>query len=127
VPGLAILLALFLVEAPALAQSPNYTDVNQIEAARALEKVAGKPLSGKAGEAEQVEWVRARMAWIALERLQGQEEKALKIFAGCGGYCERHSPEKEWKALRTWACAKSPKAAPCGAKAQKAKAQKPPR
>jgi|GEM_PF-4557503 len=106
---LALLLSL-----SALAQEsvPSYTDTNSVQALRNLEQIAGKNPK-KLPDAELVEWVRARFAWIALLRLEGKIPEALKVFEGCEAYCVKHGPSEEWKALRAWGCGKSKAASPC--------------
>lgn len=92
----------------------TYTDVNMIEARRNLEKVIASPFTSQYTEAEKVEWVKARLALIALERLQGNEAKALKIFDDCGNYCAKFAAASEWDALKRWACSRNSSAKPCG-------------
>ncbi len=116
---------LLLLPALALAapeKASIYIEGNVVQAARVLEGICSKDFNDLAGEAEQVEWVKARLAWIALERLRGRDEEALRICSACDLYCERHAPEREWAALRAWACGKKKEANPC---LKKTKAQKP--
>ncbi len=96
-----------------------------LEAAKAMERLSQQNPK-KLSEAEKIEWARARLAWIALKRLQGQEGEALQIFQGCQGFCEKYGPEKEWKSVRAWGCAKKREAIPCLSGSTKAKTQKPP-
>jgi hypothetical protein len=103
-------------------QASLYIEGNAVQSARTLESICAKDFKSLAAEAEQLEWVKARLAWISLERLRGQEAEALKIFAGCGNYCEKHAPEREWRSLKAWACGKKKEAIPC---LSKTKAQKP--
>lgn len=89
-----------------------YTDTNSVQALRNLKQIAGKSPK-KLPEPELVEWVRARFAWIALLRLEGKVQDALKVFEGCESYCAKHGPSEEWKALRDWGCGKKKAAPPC--------------
>lgn len=73
--------------------------------------------------AERIEWVNARLAAIALARLQGKESDALTLFDGCGSYCEKFGNGEEWKAVKAWGCAKKRDTSVCPGKT---KAQKPP-
>lgn len=90
----------------ASAETPlPYTDTNSVQALRNLEKISAKDPK-KCSEAEGAEWARARFAWIALLRLEGKEKQALNVFSGCGKFCEKWGPEKEWPALKAWGCAR---------------------
>lgn len=71
---------------------------------------------------EKAEWVRARLAAIALARLQAKEDEALKLFEGCGQTCEKHGRGAEWKAVKAWGCQKKRDTDVC---LLKTKAQKP--
>jgi hypothetical protein len=102
----------FLTAAYAQNSTPNLTDINSAEARRNLEKVASRSADGLS-EAELVEWTKARLAWIALNRLEGREDEALKLFSGCGKTCAHYAPDKEWKALQAWGCSKAGKIPPC--------------
>lgn len=102
-----IFLALIFVGGLASAQEPPiYVNNLSVEAGQAMAKIASRDPSGIKSEAELVEWARARLAWIALRRLQGQEKEALAIFEGCGQTCEKYGSEKEWSAARAWGCQK---------------------
>lgn len=104
-------------------ESPSlYIETNAVQAARVMKGICSKDFGSLKGEGERLEWVRARLAWIALERLQGRDEEALRIFEGCGGHCAGYAPEKEWSALKEWACGKKKEAKPC---LSNTKAQKP--
>lgn len=105
------------------AAPPIYVNTFSVEAAKGMEKIGGRPVAELTSDAERMEWARARLAWIALTRLQGQEAEALKIFSGCGDICGRFGPEKEWASTRSWGCGRQPGALPCAPK--KTKAQKP--
>ena len=109
------LLFISLCFGQAFAQT-SYTDVNMIEARRNLEKVIASDYSAQYTEAEKVEWVKARLALIALERLQGNEAKALKVFDDCREYCGKFAASGEWGSLKKWACSKNPNAKPCAKK-----------
>lgn len=116
----------FLVAALAIAgeESPSlYIETNAVQAARALQEISSKDFDSLSNEGERLEWVRARIAWIALERLRGREEEALRIFEGCRGHCSAFAPDREWKALKAWAYGKKKEATPC---LFNTKAQKPP-
>lgn len=122
--------ALFLTIA-SLAATPNsYTEVNSVESERVIQSITKRSFSSLSTEAEQVEWVRARMAGIALARLRGQESQALDYFIGCETYCQRHAPEKEWATVKAWGCTKKKEAKIClpksTSKTTNTKAQKPP-
>jgi hypothetical protein len=93
--------ALALAQA-SLAQLP-YTDTNSEVALRNLRTI-GERDPASLSEAEGVEWVRARFAWVALLRLQGNEKGALAVFAGCGDACGKWGPSSEWAALKKWGC-----------------------
>lgn len=105
------------------AAPPAYVNTFSLDAANVMRKIAGRPVEELKTDAERMEWARARLAWIALARLQGQEAEALKIFSDCGDICGRFGPEKEWDATRSWGCGRQPGALPCAPK--KTKAQKP--
>jgi len=63
----------FLLGAAALAVAPPpYTDTNSEVALRNLSAISAKD-PGALSDSEGVEWVRARFAWIALLRLEGDE------------------------------------------------------
>ncbi len=81
-------------------------DQSVMGALNSVSAEASKEYSSLVTEAEQVGWVRARLAWIALERLRGQESDALKVFVGCRTYCAKHAPAGEWNAVKAWGCAK---------------------
>lgn len=117
---LALLAGALALAAPE--KAALYIEGNVVQAARLLEGICSKDFNDLAGEAEQVEWVKARLAWVSLERLRGREEEALRIFSACDVYCEKHAPEKEWASLKAWACGKKKEANPC---LSKTKAQKP--
>ena len=91
---------------------PSYTGTNSVQAKRVLEKLCARDASALS-EAEGVEWVRGRFAWVALLRLEGKEDEALKVFEGCGSYCAKWGPSGEWAALRKWGCGKRKNAIPC--------------
>ena len=97
---------------PAPEQAPSYTDTNSVEALRNLRKIDTKD-PAKLSEAELVEWVRARFAWIALLRLQGKEKDALEVFAQSRRWCEKHGPSGEWRALKSWGCKRDSGLGPC--------------
>ncbi len=113
-PALLQLLLLSAAMAAARPEEPVpvYTDINSVQALRNLEKITGRNPKGMA-ESELSAWVRARMARIALLRLEGRVEEALSVFGECGRYCEMHGPTEEWRALKSWGCGKRAKAAPC--------------
>jgi hypothetical protein len=67
-------------------------------------RVIGARDPARLSDAESVEWVRSRFAWVALLRLQGKDDEALEVFEGCRSYCKRWGPSGEWEALRKWAC-----------------------
>lgn len=92
--------ALALAAAP-----PPYTDTNSEVALRNLSVIGAKD-PATLSEAEGVEWVRARFAWIALLRLQGNEPAAVAVFAGCKDACAKWGPTSEWAALKKWGCAR---------------------
>ncbi len=108
-----LLLSLFLPD-PGL--SETYLNANQVQARRLMEKIAKQPYSQLASDPERNEWARARLAWVALERLAGNEKAALEIFAGCERFCEKYGPESEWVATKKWACQKQPKQKICRGK-----------
>lgn len=116
----ALLLSLSLIACanqPGTAAPPPepgaYVNVLSVEAVRAMEKIAGKDPASLHEAAELGEWARARLAWVSLARLQGREEEALRIFAGCRQVCREHGPAAEWTTARTWACAKRKDLEPC--------------
>ena len=91
----------------------TYTDTNSIHAQKVLEKLASRdPALLK--DAERAEWARARLAWVALLRLEGKEEEASKVLEGCAQACRKWGPEKEWLAAKDWACRRSPQLKICG-------------
>ena len=98
-----------------------------LEASQAMDKVAKRDPHSLESEADLVDWARARIAWIALRRLQGRESEALTIFEGCEEICKKYGPEKEWRAAKTWGCQKKREAKPClsSSSHKKTKAQKP--
>lgn len=100
--------AAFAAEEPA----PTFTDTNSVQALRTLEKLTERSPKGLP-DSELVEWVRARFARIALLRLEGRADEALKVFGGCAKVCEKHGSSEEWKALKSWGCRKNKGAAPC--------------
>jgi hypothetical protein len=81
-------------------------------ARRNMEKIAVRD-PAKLSESELVEWTKARLAWIALSRLEGREDEALRLFAGCGKFCVAYAPDQEWAALKAWGCARKKNASPC--------------
>jgi hypothetical protein len=107
---------------------PRYVNNLSFPAEQAMEKIASRKPKEIHSEAEWVDWARARLAWVALRRLQGRERDALRVFAGCGSYCEKYGPEKEWEAEKRWGCPKKREAVPClsSTKTNKTKAQNPP-
>jgi len=105
--------------------TPVYVNNLSIQAASAMEKIASRDPKKLQSELELREWARARLAWIALKRLQGRDTEAIVIFEGCGEFCQKHGPEKEWLAQKEWGCQKKREANPC--LSLKTKAQKPPR
>lgn len=111
---------------PALAaENAVYVNSLSTQAAKAMEEQASKDPKSLTSETELSEWAKARLAWIALKRLQGREKEALVIFEGCGEFCQKFGSEKEWEAHRAWGCQKKREANPC--LSLKTKAQKPPR
>ncbi|HEY8280481.1 MAG TPA: hypothetical protein VIH99_12705 [Bdellovibrionota bacterium] len=80
-----------------------YTDTNSVQALRNLEALSSRN-PAKLGEAEGVEWAKAMFARIALLRLEGKEDRAAEVIAGCGPYCGKWGPGKEWPALKKWGC-----------------------
>lgn len=118
---------IILISLPVWAANKSYTDVNSIEAERAMKGIVSVPYTALTTEADQVEWVKARIAWIALERLRGREAKALEIFEGCENFCEKHAADKEWSSLKAWGCSKKKEAKICLPNSTiSTKAQKPP-
>jgi hypothetical protein len=90
----------------ALAAGPlTYTDMSSEQALRNLSTIGSRDPTALS-DAEGVEWVRARFAWVALLRLQGNESKALEVFAGCGKWCGKWGSSSEWAALKSWGCGK---------------------
>jgi hypothetical protein len=85
---------------------PAYTDTSSAEALRNMRKIGARD-PATLSEAEAVEWVRSRFAWVALLRLQGKDAEALAVFEGCRSYCGKWGPSGEWAALKKWGCAKS--------------------
>ena len=109
---------------------PVFVNKLSLEAGQVMEKIAGRDPDKLQGEAELVDWARARLAWISLKRLQGREMEALNIFAGCLQFCEKYGLEKEWAATKAWGCQKKREAKPClssFSSSKKSKAQKPSR
>jgi len=92
---------------------PSYTDMPSATSLRNLKKIGARDPAAL-GEAEKIEWVRARFAWVGLLRLQGKGDEALRVFDGCGLTCENWGPAAEWAALKKWGCARNKDAAPCG-------------
>jgi hypothetical protein len=93
----------------------SYTNVPSERALHIFQKMGSrdpKILS----ESEKVEWVRSRLAWIALLRLQGKENDALEAFTGCDSWCGKLAPSLEWGALKRWGCARKPDSGPCNEK-----------
>lgn len=87
----------------------NYTDTNSVQAARNLKQLTSQdPKTLR--EEEGVVWARARFAWVALLRLEGKDKEAEAVFAGCGNgkvnFCKKWGPEKEWKKMKAWGCAR---------------------
>ena len=96
----------FLLGAAALAVAPPpYTDTNSEVALRNLSAISAKD-PGALSDSEGVEWVRARFAWIALLRLEGDEPAALAVFSGCKEACGKWGSTSEWAALKKWGCAR---------------------
>jgi hypothetical protein len=104
-------LLLFTVLALAAPDQP-YVNTTSVQADQKMQRIASKDPS-KLPEPEKIEWVRARLAWIALRRLEGREAEAVRLFEGCGRYCGKYGPEKEWEKVRDWGCRKNKKALPC--------------
>lgn len=98
--------------APAAETPPPYTDTSSVEALRNMRKIGARD-PAKLSDAEAVEWVRSRFAWIALLRLEGKDKEALGVFEGCRSYCGRWGPGAEWSAIRKWGCGRRPKSGPC--------------
>jgi hypothetical protein len=120
-------LAFFLLglfQAANCGEPPQYVNKLSLQAAVVMEKIASRSPKELGSEVELAEWARARLAWIALRRLEGREKEALRIFLGCGEVCGKYGPEKEWQAEKAWGCPKKREAVPC---LSKTKARKPPR
>ena len=96
------------------AKPAPYLDQLSVEATRALHARAGRDPGTLRGDEEKKDWAAARLAWIALARLQAKEAEALTVFRGCEKLCEKYGNASEWKATKGWACAKDPKASACG-------------
>lgn len=127
--GIKLPLLIFLLGPLGLAQEPPvYVNNLSAEAQRAMEKISTRDPKALS-EAELVEWARARLAWVALLRLQGREKDALQVFGGCAEFCEKFGPEREWAAAKSWGCPKKREAKPClsSSSNKKTKAQKPSR
>lgn len=105
--------------------TPLYVNNLSTQATFAMEKIASSNPKTLQSELELREWAKARLAWIALKRLQGRDSEAMLIFEGCGEFCQKYGPEKEWRAQKSWGCQKKREANPC--LSSKTKAQKPPR
>ena len=117
VPGLAL-----------AAEPPKYVNTLSADAVAVMQKIVSRDSATLKTDAEKGEWASARLAYISLRRLQGQEDEALRIFAGCTEICAKYGPEKEWGALKEWGCQKKREANPClPSNSTKTKAQKPPR
>lgn len=116
----AYLAAIFLAfGACALAEEPTYLNAFSVDAMAAAQKIASRPVAQLKTDTEKLDWARARLAWIALLRLQGREEDALRVFSGCAKLCQKHGPEQEWAAVRAWGCGQKKEALPCASKAKK--------
>ncbi|MGZ3657946.1 MAG: hypothetical protein ACXVB9_10480 [Bdellovibrionota bacterium] len=100
---LLIFRALAFAAGPVVA--PPYTDTNSEQALRNMRLICSRDPSALS-EAEGVEWVRARFAWVALLRLQNKDKEAVEVFAGCTKVCEKWGPSSEWAALKKWGCAR---------------------
>jgi len=110
--------AVSIAAAPSAPDSP-FVNAPSVDAERALRRMASADPSSLTSDAEKQKWAKARLAWIALARLQGRDDEALKIFGGCAGWCEKNGPKEEWAGAKAWACARDPKAGPCGPKRAK--------
>jgi hypothetical protein len=123
---------LLLIHFSALAgnAAPAYVNTNNVDARRQLEEISAKD-PGTLPEPERLKWAKARLAWIALDRLEGREEEALKLFRDCFETCGTYAPAGEFRALLAWGCPRAADARPCMVKqsadgsAKKTKAQKP--
>ena len=104
-------------------EAGTYLNTNAWEAQKITAGIIAVDPARLSTEAERIEWVNARLAAIALARLQGKEGEALKLFAGCGSVCGKYAEQAEWSGITAWGCAKNRDAGPC---LQKTKAQKPP-
>ena len=110
--------------APNISSEQVFSEKNAIEAARTFKKITDDDFQALKTDDQRQKWVSARLAWIALERLKGQEEEAIRIFSGCiEGSCEKFGQKNEWIAVKTWACGKKKEAIPC---LHKTEAPKPP-
>ena len=112
---------LFLSALGWAAEPVGYLNAVSVQAEKQMQQLASRD-PAKLSQNEKIDWARARMAWVDLLRLQGRDEEALQVFAGCLGYCEKFGGEKEWKPMLAWGCGKKPDSKPC----KKTKAQKPP-
>ncbi len=89
-----------------------YTNTESERALRNMQKIGAKDPSGL-NDTDGEEWVRSRFAWVALLRLEGKDEEAADVFAGCGTYCGKWGPSLEWGGLKKWGCARRPDSVPC--------------
>lgn len=110
-PGLCLLLAL---SARASAAEPPlpYTDTTSERALHNMQKLGAKDPRTLSAE-DGIEWVRSRFAWVALLRLEGKDQEAADVFAGCGNTCAKLGSSSEWGALKKWGCARRPDSVPC--------------
>lgn len=75
---------------------------NYISTKRVLLEAVKKPRPK--GSAAAMEWNRALIALISLERLMGDDSEAKKQFSRCDSNCVKILSQQEWSSLRTWAC-----------------------
>lgn len=113
-----LLLLLFAASARADAPAKQLfsdpgVDARSIEAERTLARIAGAEISSLKTKEEKEKWAGARLAWIALSRLQGRDEEAMKIFAGCEKLCRDFGSKAEWKAAVAWSCGRDAKRPEC--------------
>lgn len=102
-------ICLLFVSIPAWAghEEPQaYLNVNAWEAQKTTAEIIAVDPAHLTTAAEKIDWARARLAAIALARLQGKEADALKLYAGCAKVCEKYGEAAEWKGVRNWAEAK---------------------
>ena len=87
-------------------EEPTYLNVNAWEAQKTTAEIIAVDPAHLTTAAEKIDWARARLAAIALDRLQGKEAEALQLYAGCAKICEKYGEAAEWKGVKGWAEAK---------------------